>query len=114
MININQRKFCFEIFGYDFMYDCDFNPYLIEINTNPGLEISSPLIKQLVPRMIDDAFRLTIDTIFISEYSWNTNYTTTNTTNTANPYYSPFHVDEYDDRDNLWDFVCDINKEHII
>ena len=114
MININQRKFCFEIFGYDFMYDCDFNPFLIEINTNPGLEISSPLIKQLVPRMIDDAFRLTIDTIFISEYSWNTNYTTTNTTNTANPYYSPFHVDEYDDRDNLWDFVCDINKEHII
>ena len=111
VININQRKFCFEIFGYDFMYDCYFNPFLIEINTNPGLEISSPLIKQLVPRMIDDALRLTIDTIFISEYSWNTSYTDSTT---ANTYYSPFHVNEYDDRDNLWEFVCNINKEDII
>ena len=109
LINVNQRKFCFEIFGYDFMYDCDFNPFLIEINTNPGLEISSPLIKQLVPRMIDDAFRLTIDTIFISEYSWSA----FNNNNTSNTYYSPFHVNGYDDRDNLWEFVCNINKETI-
>lgn len=34
---INRRK-CFEIFGYDFLMDIDFNTYLIEINTNPGLE----------------------------------------------------------------------------
>ena len=59
-----KRKNCFEIFGYDFMIDCNYNPFLIEINTNPGLEISSPLIKQLIPRMIDDAFKLTIDSDF--------------------------------------------------
>ena len=63
-INILSRKNCFEIFGYDFILDKNFEPFLLEINTNPGLEISSPLIEMLVPRMIDDAFRLTIDEFF--------------------------------------------------
>ena len=60
-INIFGRKNSFEIFGYDFLIDSNYNPYLIEVNTNPGYEESSPLIKMLVPRMIDDALRLTID-----------------------------------------------------
>ena len=63
-INILNRNNCFEIFGYDFILDENFEPFLLEVNTNPGLEESSPLIKMLVPRMIDDAFRLTIDKIF--------------------------------------------------
>ena len=42
-INMNNRKGCFEIFGYDFMFDIDLNPFLIEINTNPGLEMVEPL-----------------------------------------------------------------------
>ena len=58
------RKNCFEIYGYDFMIDEKFNPFLIEINTNPGFEFSSPLINMLLPRLIDDAFKLTIDTDF--------------------------------------------------
>ena len=32
---------------------------------NPGLEISSPLISKLVPRMVDDALKLTIKNINI-------------------------------------------------
>jgi D-alanine-D-alanine ligase-like ATP-grasp enzyme len=36
-------------------------PWLIEVNTNPCLEESSKLLKQLMPRMIDDAFKLTLD-----------------------------------------------------
>ena len=63
-INMMNRKNCFEIFGYDFMIDEKFNPFLIEINTNPGFEFSSPLINMLLPRLIDDAFKLTIDTDF--------------------------------------------------
>ena len=55
---------CFEIFGYDFILDNDFKPWILEINNNPGLGISSPVILKLVPRMLDDAFRLTIDKIF--------------------------------------------------
>ena len=102
-ININNRKGCFEIFGYDFMFDKDLNPYLIEINTNPGLEISSPLISKLVPRMIDDALRLTIDIVFDTKYL-NERYVN-------GKYSSPFHVDGYNDNENLFDFVVDLNEK---
>ena len=73
-INKNGRNYQFEIFGYDFMLDNDFNVYLIEINTNPGLEESSPWIKVIVPRMLDDALRLTVDQIFEPKYDFNLNY----------------------------------------
>ena len=73
-ININNRNYQFEIFGYDFMLDQDFNVFLIEINTNPGLEESSPWIKIIVPRMLDDALRLTLDQIFETKYDFNLNY----------------------------------------
>lgn len=85
------NKNSFEIFGYDFLIDCEFNPYLIEINTNPGYEESSPLIKMLVPRMIDDALRLTIDTSFPREPSID-KYALT----------SQFEVKGYDNKENMW------------
>ena len=69
-INKNGRSHQFEIFGYDFMLDADFNVFLIEINTNPGLEISSPWIQVLVPRMLDDALRLTVDKVFEPVYDF--------------------------------------------
>ena len=43
------------------MIDEQLKPWLIEVNTNPCLEETSALLRQLLPRMIDDAFRLTID-----------------------------------------------------
>jgi hypothetical protein len=58
------RQHCFEIFGYDFMIDNSYNSWLIEVNTNPCLNESSALLKSYLPRMIDDAFRLTLDHIF--------------------------------------------------
>ncbi|CAI2376038.1 unnamed protein product [Moneuplotes crassus] len=54
----------FEIFGFDFIVDCKMKLWLIEVNTNPCLEESSELLKSYLPRMIDDAFKLTIDVIF--------------------------------------------------
>ena len=86
-----ERKKCFEIFGYDFLIDIDFNPFLIEINTNPGLEESSPLIKMLIPRMIDDALRLTIDKEF-PRRDKNDKYIE----------YSPFKVNGYSNYENMW------------
>lgn len=50
-----------EIFGYDFILDHSLNPWLIEINTNPCLEESSKLLKVYLPRMIDDALKLSLD-----------------------------------------------------
>ncbi len=60
-INRLNRKHCFEIFGYDYMIDAQQHPWLIEVNTNPDITLSSKLLKQLVPRMLDDAFKLTVD-----------------------------------------------------
>lgn len=59
--NTSRRKFCFEMFGFDYILDSDLNVFLIECNTNPCIEESSNLLKRLIPRMLDDMFKLTID-----------------------------------------------------
>ena len=87
-MNILNRNNCFEIFGYDFILDVNFEPFLLEVNTNPGLEESSPLIKMLVPRMIDDALKLTIDEVFERSEKDKDN--------------SQFPVDGYKDYENMW------------
>ena len=51
-INACERKFSFEIFGYDFLLDVDFNVWIIEVNSNPSIEESNDLLKKLVPRML--------------------------------------------------------------
>ena len=129
-INKNNRNYQFEIFGYDFMLDENFNVFLIEINTNPGLEESSPWIKIIVPRMLDDALRLTLDQLFEPKYDFNHNYKKPknieklfdklkqsqkekieNNINKENKeYISPFPVPGYKEDDNLWEFVCDLNE----
>ncbi len=97
-INMNKRKHCFEIFGFDFIIDKDLNVNILEVNTNPGLEESSPLIRSIVPRMIDDALRLTIDDAFYeSEKPMNNS-----------EYLSPFPLDGYTASENLWSLVVDL------
>ena len=63
-IDPNRRKFCFELFGYDFILDEDFNTWLIEVNTNPCLEESGALLSMLLPRMVEDMLKLTVDVVF--------------------------------------------------
>jgi tubulin polyglutamylase TTLL1/tubulin monoglycylase TTLL3/8 len=46
------------------MVDEDFNPYLIEVNTNPCLELSSPYLARLIPAMIENSIKIAIDPIF--------------------------------------------------
>ena len=60
----HKRKHTFEMFGYDFILDEDFNVWLIEVNTNPCIEESSELLKILLPRMIEDMLKITIDRVF--------------------------------------------------
>lgn len=97
-INAEDRKFCFEIFGYDFIIDTDFNLWLIEINTNPCLELSSQLLKSLIPRMLDDAFKITLDLVFSPN--------TGNETKEIKQY----NVDKYDNNENMWEKICDLNE----
>jgi tubulin--tyrosine ligase/tubulin polyglutamylase TTLL9 len=63
-MNPRNASTSFEIFGYDFMITATGHVYLIEVNSNPCLELSSRLLKDLIPKMIDDAFALTVDVLF--------------------------------------------------
>ena len=51
------------------MLDEALTPWLIEVNTNPCLELSSPLLARIIPSMLENAFkypphRLAIDPFF--------------------------------------------------
>ena len=61
---VTTNKGFFELFGYDFIVDAEYQSWLIEVNTNPCLEESSPLLETLIPRMINDALKLTVDQTF--------------------------------------------------
>ena len=93
---------CFEIFGYDFILDSDFRPWILEINNNPGLGISSPVIQKLVPRMFDDALRLTIDKIFNTKYS-------DECIDENGKYKTKYKLEGFNDDDNIFEFMCNIN-----
>lgn len=60
----NKKENNFEIFGLDFMLDYNLKPWLIEINTNPCLELSCPLLERIIPHMVENAFRICLDPIF--------------------------------------------------
>jgi hypothetical protein len=63
-INQNKRTCCFEILGYDFMIDKDFRPWLIEVNTNPCLELASLNLRIIIPSLVENAFKLVVDSLF--------------------------------------------------
>ena len=91
----------FELFGYDFIIDNEYNPWLLEINNNPGLSISSPVIEKIIPRMMDDAFRLTIDKIFNTRYS-------SDCFDKNKNYKSKYKLDGYSDYENIFEFLCNV------
>lgn len=84
-------SYTFELYGIDLILDNNFNPYIFEINDNPGLTISSPIIEILIPRILDDMFRITIDTIYDQK----------NTTTK-----SEFSVNGYSNEENMFEKIC--------
>ena len=94
---------CFEIFGYDFIIDSDFRPWILEINNNPGLGISSPVIQKLIPRMFDDALRLTLDKIFDTKYS-------NECFDENKNYKSKYKLEGFSDNENIFEFICNIGN----
>lgn len=63
-LNPNNRKECFELLGYDFLLDEDFRVWLLEINSNPGLDTTCKLLQNLFPAMMKDIMHL-----FVFPYS---------------------------------------------
>ena len=97
----------FQIFGYDFIVDQKFNPWILEVNDNPGLEISSEIISHLIPRMIDDAVRLTVDKVFPTEYDKEV------ISEDGKHYKSKYHLEGYNDEENVFDFICNIDHSFL-
>ncbi len=89
----------FELFGYDFIMDGEYNPWLIEVNTNPCLEESSKLLEKYVPRMVNDMLKLTVDVCFPAKRG-------------QGPYnireMNKFNVPGYSNDENMWEKICTI------
>jgi hypothetical protein len=69
--------------------------WLIEVNTNPCLEESSLILENLLPRMIDDAFKITIDEIFPQSGEGNK---------------TVYIVQNYNNNENMWEMIIDLKK----
>jgi hypothetical protein len=64
IIDPHRKLHSFELLGYDFMVDQQFKVWLIEVNTNPCLELSCGYLSKLIPAVIDNTFRITLDQLF--------------------------------------------------
>ena len=57
ILDQSRRNNNFELLGLDFMIDEDLNPWMIEVNTNPCFELSSPYLARLIPAMVENSLK---------------------------------------------------------
>ena len=55
------RKNTCELFGYDFVVDERMKVWLLEVNSSPSMEHSTPVTEELCPRAFDDVFKVIVD-----------------------------------------------------
>lgn len=53
-----RQKCCFEVYGFDIMFDKDMKPWVLEVNCLPSLSSSSVFDKQVKTMLICDTFSL--------------------------------------------------------
>lgn len=94
----------FELMGIDIMIDENFDVWLIEINSNPGIVNTTPYLRQLLPRMIDDALKLTLDAVI--KPPKNKDFKKTKVFSLE----SGINDQNEDDKKNLWVPILDLNK----
>ncbi|XP_030753058.1 uncharacterized protein LOC115880069 [Sitophilus oryzae] len=58
---IDKRKNCFELYGADFMLTESFQPWLLEINSNPALHASTPVTSRMCPDVLEDVIKVVVD-----------------------------------------------------
>lgn len=64
ILDPHRKLHTFELLGYDFMVDSNFHVWLIEVNTNPCLELGCSYLSKLIPNVLNNTFKLTLDQIF--------------------------------------------------
>lgn len=64
ILNTNNRKYCFELYGFDFMIDKNYKVWMLEVNSGPSLAESNEMVSSLLARMLDDLFKVTVDKLF--------------------------------------------------
>lgn len=53
----------FEIFGIDIMIDENLKCWLIEVNTNPCIEVNCKVLANIIPHMLDNALAIGLDSL---------------------------------------------------
>lgn len=49
---------CFEILGFDFIFDCQMRPYILEVNHSPSLHTDSDVDHEIKDALLQDAFNI--------------------------------------------------------
>jgi hypothetical protein len=59
---IEHRKNSWELYGFDFMVDDNYNTWLIEINSSPACDYSTPTTERYVQKALVELLSVTLDT----------------------------------------------------
>ena len=59
--HMETNKNAFELFGYDFMIDEQYNVWLIEINCSPAMDYSTKITERLVKMVLEDTAKVLVD-----------------------------------------------------
>ena len=105
-LNSNNKNKSFEIFGYDFMIDSNLKTWLIEVNTNPSITTGGKILDAYIPRMIDDALRITVDKIFQPPKT-PSHLVKINDASGLPTQRPVFRMEGYSDTENLWEFLLE-------
>lgn len=58
---VQHRSNCCELFGYDFMIDADLTPWLIEVNSSPACDYSTPTAERYVKTGLAGIIKVIVD-----------------------------------------------------
>lgn len=58
---IEHRKNSWELYGFDFMVDDEFNTWLIEVNSSPACDYSTPTTERYVQKALVELLSVTLD-----------------------------------------------------